>query len=216
LQDKHAQKYYLSTDSGFAVYNLKTRHLNTSRYNPDKEPLITACSSEKFINYLFLDSRGRLFFEQWPKQEQHPSLQIFNLRTGQREQHNFTREYNIGYHQIRAMLEQQNGKLWIYGLPFLAEYVSGARPLQFLKKDYNKERDLKFNQVFAMYEDRQHNIWICTDNGIYLFNPEAQFFHNYTLTTQKRFAVEGRSQSALQLANGEIWIGYRDLRLAPL
>ncbi|HET7896226.1 MAG TPA: two-component regulator propeller domain-containing protein, partial [Flavisolibacter sp.] len=46
-----------------------------------------------------------------------------------------------------------------------------------------------------------------------LFNPDAQLFHNYSLTTPKRYAVEGKAQVALQLPNREIWIGYRDLGL---
>ncbi len=212
-EDRLAGKYYLASDSGLAVFNLKTGHLNYSHSNPDNESLVNAFVGERFIHYIFIDTKRRLFFEQWPEAERQPSLQVFNLKTGHREQHNFTKEYGIGYHQIRALLEQKNGKLWIYGLPFLAEYVHGPRPLQFLKKDYNKDKDLKFTQVFSMYEDRQQNIWICTDNGIYLFNPDSQFFHNYTLTTPKRLSVEGKAQSALQLPNGEIWIGYRDLGL---
>jgi ligand-binding sensor domain-containing protein len=30
-----------------------------------------------------------------------------------------------------------------------------------------------------MYEDRQHNVWVCTDNGVYLFNPDAEAFNNH-------------------------------------
>jgi ligand-binding sensor domain-containing protein len=213
FRDPSTNKYFIATDSGLVVYNPKTRNLSHPRANRDNETVIDRCSAERFINYSFIDSKKRLFFEQWPKSNIHPSFQVFDMVTGKKEQHDFTQEYGLGYHQIKAVLEQQNGKLWIYGLPFLAEYIAGTNRLQFLKRDYNKEKDLKFNQVHSMYEDRQRNMWVCTDNGVYLFNPDAQFFHNYTLTTPKRFSVEGRSQTALQLANGEIWVGYRDLGL---
>jgi hypothetical protein len=186
-----SKKYILATDSGFVVYNSATDKLSYRDANLENEPLITHCGQEKFLNYFFVDSRNRLFFEQWPKTSRHPSLQVFDLTTNRKEAHDFTADYALGYHQIKAALEQRNGRLWIYGLPFLAEYLGQGKPMYFLKRDYNKERDLKFNQVFSLYEDRQQNVWVCTDNGVYLFNPDAQFFHNYTLTTPKRFSVEG-------------------------
>jgi ligand-binding sensor domain-containing protein/signal transduction histidine kinase len=213
FQDWRSQKFFMASDSGFVVYNPKTGNTGYQTTNPEKEPLIAAFGGERFVNYLFIDAAQRFFFEQWTKSRTYPLLKMFDPKTGTRVEYNLQREYGLGYHQIRAMLETKNGKRWVYGLPFLAEYTEAASPLQFLKKDYNKERDLKFNQVYSIYEDRQQNMWLCTDHGVYLFNPDAQLFHNYTLTTPKRFAVEGHAQTALQLPNGEIWIGYRDLGL---
>lgn len=213
FQDKLSQKFFLATDSGLVVYNPKTGNTGYQKSNPEKEPLIAAFGAERFVNYVYMDATRRIFVEQWTKSRTYPLLKVFDPRTGEKKEYNFQKDYGLGYHQIRAVLEQRNGKLWIYGLPFLAEYTTGASPVQFLKKDYNKERELRFNQVYSIYEDRQRNMWVCTDYGIYLFNPDAQLFHNYTLTTPKRFAVEGLSQAALQLPNHEIWIGYRDLGL---
>jgi ligand-binding sensor domain-containing protein/signal transduction histidine kinase len=211
--DKATSKYFMASDSGFVVYNPKTKTSSYPSANKENELLISQCGAERFVNYIFVDKNRQLFFEEWPKSETHPLLKILDLKTGRKKEYNLQKEYGLGYHQIRGMMQQQDGKTWIFGLPFLAEVVNGSSPLAFLKKDYNKEKDLKFNQANSMYEDRQHNVWICTDYGIYLFNPDAQLFHNYTLTTPKRYAVEGRSQTALQLPNNEIWIGYRDLGL---
>lgn len=211
FQDKLTQKYFLSTDSGFAVYNPKTYHLSDKTNNPESEPLLSQCGEERFVNYMYLDASRRLFFEQWPPSNTHPFLHVLDLKTGEKKRYDLQESYGLSYHQIRGILEQANGRIWLYGLPFMAQFSNTANPLQFLKKDYNKEKDPKFNQAFYLYEDRQQNIWVCSDMGLYLFNPDAQIFHNYTLTTPKRFAVEGRAQSALQLPNGEIWVGYRDL-----
>lgn len=214
LQDKLTQKFIMTTDSGFVVYNPKTNVLSDGTNYREAEPLLSFCGDVRFVNYLYLDASRRLFFEEWPPQSTHPFLHVFNLGTAEKKRFDLQESYGLSYHQIRGVLEQRNGKRWVYGLPFLAEYGSGADPLQFLKKDYNKEKEPRFNQVYSLYEDRQQNLWVCTDMGLYLFNPDAQLFHNYTLTTPKRFAVEGRAQSALQLPNDEIWIGYRDLGLS--
>lgn len=211
--DKLTNKYFMATDSGFAVYNPATRYLAYGKNNRENDVVLSKLANERYINYMVVDTSRQLFFEQWPKQLVHPVLRVYNLKTAKERQYDFQKEYGLGYHQIKGILTQKNGKRWVFGLPFLAEFTNSDNPLTFLKKDYNKERDLKFNQIYSMYEDRQRNLWICTDNGVYLFNPDAQLFHNYTLTTPKRFAVEGRAQTALQLPNGEIWLGYRDFGL---
>jgi ligand-binding sensor domain-containing protein len=209
--DKVSRHYFLSTDSGIVVRSAagqKTRQQAT-----DVNAVLKSTEGERYVNYLYIDASRNVFFEQWPKENTHPILTVVNLKSAARKRYDLQSDYGLGYHQIKAILEQRNGRQWIYGLPFIAGYTNMAGTLLFLKKDYNKERELKFNQVYDMYEDRQQNIWICTDYGLYLFNPDAQLFHNYTLTTPKRFSVEGKAQTALELANGELWIGYRDLGL---
>lgn len=211
LQDRTTKKFFISTDSGFVVYNHDTRVLSYPDKNIENEPLLSLCGNERFVNYMYMDPSGQLFFEQWPPTNTHPSLHVVNLKTGQKTTYDLQQSYGLSYHLIRGILRQLNGRVWVYGLPFVAQFSGGANPFQFLKKDYNKEKEPRFNQAFYMYEDRQQNVWVCTDMGLYLFNPDAQLFHNYTLTTPKRFAVEGRAQSALQLPNGEVWVTYRDL-----
>lgn len=211
LYDRWRQRFIASTDSGLVVYNPKTGMAGYSDHNPEKDPLIEQYKSIQFVNYLFMDAMHRLFIEQWPPSNTHPFLHIFSYETGEQKKYDLQKEYGLNYHQIRGFLQQRSGKLWFYGLPFLSVYTGGAEPFSFLKKDYNKEKEPKFNIVYSMFEDRQHNLWVCSDYGVYLFNPDAQLFHNYTLNTPKRFIVEGRSQSAFQWPNGELWIGYRDL-----
>ena len=213
IQDTLSRKFFMASDSGFAVFNPQTKRLSYPGHNAEEEPLLTFYGTERFINYLKIDSRRRLFFEQWNKSAVHPLLKGFDLKNHQRWQHNLKQQYKLGYHEINGILEQHNGKFWLYGLPFLGEYTGGSDPVQFIKKDYNKEKDIKFNKVLHLYEDRQHNLWTCTDNGIYLFNPDAHLFDNYSLTIPERFSVEGRAQTAYQHINGQVWLGYRDLGL---
>jgi ligand-binding sensor domain-containing protein len=213
IQDSITHKYYMTTDSGFVVYNPKTNNLSYAGKNTENEPLINVCGSEREINYLYLDQNRRLFFEQWTKSAVHPLLKLFDLKSNTKKEHNLKAEYQMGYHQIRGILQQQNGKVWIGGLPFLAEYTTNAIPFVFIKRNYGKENELRFNKVFSLYEDQQRDVWVCTDYGVYLFNPDAQVFNSYTLSLPERHTVEGRAQTAYQFENGEIWVGYRDLGL---
>jgi ligand-binding sensor domain-containing protein len=213
VQDKVNKKFIITTDSGFVVYNPATKNLSYANHNQENEHLIEENAKSQYLNYQYLDASRRLFYEHWPKNIVHPVLKVYDLKTDTQQTYDLTKEHQIGYHLFTGILQQQTGKIWICGLPFLAEFTDGALPFQFIKKDYNKEKDLKFNRAYSMYEDRQQNVWVSTDYGLYLFNPVAQLFQSYTLNNPKRNQVEGRAQTALQLNNGEIWIGYRDLGL---
>lgn len=212
-QDAATGRYLMATDSGLVVYDPQTKTYAYKGASGAGDPWVKAWGGERFLNYVFIDSRSRVFVEQWVKTERFPVLQVLDPGKEQRTTYNFNKTYGLGYHQIRAVLEQKGGNTWVYGLPFLAAYNGAGQPLQFLKKDYNKEHELRFGQVYAMYEDRQRNTWVCTDDGVYLFNPEAQLFHNYTLTIPERYSVEGRAQTALHMPDGTLWVGFRDLGL---
>jgi ligand-binding sensor domain-containing protein len=213
VQDSLTHKYYITTDSGLVVYNPATNNLSYAGKNTEKEPLIDASASEQFLNYAYLDQHHRLFYEQWTPSAIHPLLKIYDLKSNSKKEQNLKKEYHLGYHQISSILQQRNGKTWVAGLPFLAEYTSHEKPLLFVKRNYGKENELRFNKIYSLYEDRQRNMWVSTDYGVYLFNPDAQVFNSYTLTMPERNTVEGRAQTAYQFRNGEIWVGYRDLGL---
>ena len=41
------------------------------------------------------------------------------------------------------------------------------------------EFSLHYDGVNSITEDREHNVWVCSNQGLYRFNPEAQLFHAY-------------------------------------
>jgi streptogramin lyase len=105
-------------------------------------------------------------------------------------------------------LRQKNGRLWFFGRPFIIEYTGGKKPFEKIINEYRDEQSIKFDQVYELYEDRQQNIWICTDNGVFLFNPGAQSFFSYSLIRPDGSGIkEGPAQTALHLRDGSIMVG---------
>jgi ligand-binding sensor domain-containing protein len=76
-----------------------------------------------------------------------------------------------------------------------------------IQSQAHDEQSIRFDQAQTMYEDRDHNIWLCTDNGVYLFNPDAQTFHNYYVSRPGGEGSETPSITASQLNDGRILIG---------
>lgn len=83
----------------------------------------------------------------------------------------------LSYNLINCFLKDSRGFLWIGTYDGLNRY-DGAHFIVYKKtKDPNS---LVHNTVLDLIEDKKGNIWGCTDNGIFCYNPIQNKFTNYT------------------------------------
>lgn len=73
-------------------------------------------------------------------------------------------------------------------------------------KSYTKDQGLIDNEVAAVVEDRNGNLWLSTTSGISCFNPEEESFVNYHLNNGIGIE-EFTPHSGILLPNGEIAFG---------
>ncbi len=213
-QDPKTKNYWLASDSGLAVFNPVTKYLSYEGNNRENNNIIRQYGKERFIKYVHIDNKERVFFEQ-QLANSHPALWIVDPLSNNSKQLDLSTEYQLTNHEIKALLEQKNGRIWLYGQPFMAEIKDVFKePLQFIRKDVLDESGIKFNTIYSLYEDRDQNVWVCTDNGLYAFNPDAHYFKNYYLDKPaQETPIPGRVQSLLQLNDKSIWLGTIDLGL---
>lgn len=206
-EDKANQQYWLVSDSGIAVFDYRTGHLNVRGNNKDKNPVIASFGNEKNNLFAYIDDK-QLFLFQWPKGFSYYVLKIIDLQKNEAKQYDFRDEKKADPFVIKGFMKQSNGRSWVFGLPFLAEFKPSADlPFHFIKKDEENELGLKFGNIYSLYEDREKNVWVSSDNGLYVYNPDAHFFQNHFLIRPGEKQVKGRVQSALQLQDGSIWLG---------
>lgn len=194
---------------GFAVYNFKTGNINMRGHIIDSIPLLQHLIDEEATINTFNKQKDAVWYCTWPPVGGAPFIHYANFNTGERKKYSLYDEFSdIGYYEIAGCLQQQNGRLWFFGRSFVVEYTNGKKPFQKIINEYRDEQSIKFDQAHCMYEDRQHNIWICTDNGVFLFNPDAQSFFGYSLLRPDGTGVnEGPAQTALHLRDGRILVG---------
>jgi streptogramin lyase/signal transduction histidine kinase len=102
---------------------------------------------------------------------------------------------------------QRNGKLWVYGLSFLAERARGKSKFQLVRNEYANEQSIKFDRIFNIYEDREQNLWITTENGVFFINPDAQHFTTYNfIRPGETKGMDGGALAAIRLSNNQIWL----------
>jgi hypothetical protein len=98
--------------------------------------------------------------------------------------------------------------LWLHGASFFAQFLEGSsRPFLQVLNEYKDEQSIKFDRLLSIFEDNQSNLWLCTENGVFVFNPDAQFFSSFSLLhpSEKR-SLDLSAISALETKNGQLWV----------
>ncbi|MCA1759195.1 MAG: hypothetical protein LC658_05450, partial [Bacteroidales bacterium] len=77
----------------------------------------------------------------------------------------------------RSMFEDSGNRIWIATLDKgIALYTVEQGPVKY----YEEKHGLANNQALCILEDGEQNLWITTNNGLSKFNPEREYFINYT------------------------------------
>lgn len=207
--DSLTNRSYVACDSGLVMYDPATKHMNYRGHNPDKDRIIDAFVNQHAVFIPHMDRRGRFFLATWELKDGGPRLHYYDPATGRRRVHIVSDElFKGGYHEISGIMEQRNGRIWIHGLPFIAEYTDNEHALQGIRNEYKDEQSIKFDVAFSMYEDHAQNLWVCTSNGVYLFNPDAQLFNAYhLLRPDGAGVVDGPTKTILEIDSNKLWVG---------
>lgn len=203
--DEPIKRYWICCDSGLVQFDPATKHLNYRGHNIDNDPVIKAFEDIRRPFRTFIDRKGNISFICWMPNAPGPVMFRYNRKL-QKSQMFYTS--HRGYHEIGYFLEQRNGKVWIYGKPFLSEWVDVNEQPTFLEvpNEYRNEHSLKFDYINHMIEDRENNLWLATDNGIYLFNPDSQIFNTHYIIKDGK-PMEAPVQAMEETKDGRIFVG---------
>ncbi|HYK45584.1 MAG TPA: two-component regulator propeller domain-containing protein [Parafilimonas sp.] len=201
-------KYFFACTGGVAIFDSKTGHLNYRGHNQDNNRYIQLLQNDSSIIKVYFIEGNKLWFGSWPMVAYAPFITSVDAATGERKQFSVTREFDLGYTESRGGLLQRNGRIWFCGRTYVVEFTgTGDKRFNLIQSPAHDEQSIRFDQAQTMYEDKEHNIWICTDNGVYLFNPDAQTFHNYNVSRPGAEGTETPTITASQLNDGRILIG---------
>jgi signal transduction histidine kinase/ligand-binding sensor domain-containing protein len=177
-QQPGTQKYWITRQDGIAIYNKATGQFSYSGHNTEKEAFIDSLGDIRTPASIHFDKKGRLWFFHWGSGV--PFIYSFDLKRGK----TLLRDYPVydlvkTYHEVRGFVEQADGTIWIYGLMMFARFIEEDKKFQLVANGYSSEQSISYVNVMHLFEDREHNIWVSTNNnGLYRFNPAAQFFTN--------------------------------------
>lgn len=205
--DRAISKYWITCDSGLVQYDPISRHMNYRGHNKDNDPVIRAFENQLKPERVFVDARGNVIFLHWAYHAGGPTIFKYNRKFARAET---LYTHHPGYHEIGYFAQQKNGRLWIYGLPFFAEWQehNGVSTFLHVPNEYKHEHSIKFDYMHDVFEDRENNLWLATDNGVFLFNPDAQIFSTFNIVRPDgKPPFDAAVQAMEELKDGRIFVG---------
>jgi signal transduction histidine kinase/streptogramin lyase len=151
--------------------------MSYSGHNVEKEPIIEKWGTVPVPNYFLFDSQGRFWFDTWLGS---PNVFLYDMKKKEAilDHYDFVSLVD-GYHETRGFLERKDGSIWVKGLNIFARYLEKEKKFQQVYNGYQNEQSIDYDRVNGLFEDRDQNVWVSTNNnGLYCFNPSEQFFTN--------------------------------------
>ncbi|MFD2161980.1 two-component regulator propeller domain-containing protein [Paradesertivirga mongoliensis] len=163
FEDRTTGNYWLSTDKGLALYNFKDKKI----YNHTNPGWNKAFSKQpglyKNVTHLHIDKQRRYWIVSWAGGT--PKTYCYDEQKGRFTTDTAGLNSDNGYFEIRDFKESQN-ILWAYGLHFLKIFGQHEKGFYTFYND-KSTYGIKFNSINHIFEDREKNVWIASDNGLY-------------------------------------------------
>lgn len=122
----------------------------------------------KDVTHFLIDSKERFFVTSWPL---HTGYTIHLFTPGSNKLRKIPTEPNSGsnYHDLSNFTEMR-GLVWAYGIDIFNTFEKDTNAFEVFYSPDNADHGIKVTQVLQMFEDREHNMWVATDNGLYLMS----------------------------------------------
>lgn len=105
----------------------------------------------------------------------------------------------------RKFFKDSNNNIWIYG-DGIDVIPSGSTERVSIKENIKEGRPIDFTMCHKMFEDNEHNIWLCTNSGFFVFNINEKNFRICN-DQDKNGYIKHPYNSILETSNKEVWTG---------
>jgi ligand-binding sensor domain-containing protein len=202
------KKYIIGTGKGIAIYNKQTGELSYTGHNEGKEELIEKIGKTTGAAGLLVDNKDRLWFDSWETGAS--MVYCYDTKNNSTVLYRYSFQPLVNtYHELKGLLEQRNGDIWISGMGIFGRYNEKEKQFQLVHNGYESEQSITYNKINALFEDREGSIWVATDlNGLYRFNPQEQFFTSIRQVNRYTGKLgNGSAMSFMWTRQGDLLVG---------
>ena len=207
FEDTVKQQVWFAGDKGLAIYDQRSKQLWHRGFNPRNIPILKNDLVQDRPSDIFIDQSRRIWVIGWPLQLNAGQVKFCLDSTGTTYLQKDTMGLNsgpVGYAEYRNFLDTKRSGLWVYGMHTLFNWTKTLQRFTYIKSVMESNHAIEYDVVYQMLEDRDGNIWLATDRGLYF----ASFgTDNFSVIN---FLFDGkRSQNnitdVLEMPNGDLW-----------
>ncbi len=204
-EDSIKQQYWIAADSGFCIYDKRTKSLWTEKSNPRNIPALNNKLLHDHPLKFYFDRQRRLWTLGWSKNGQY--LYCFDS-TGTTLLTKDTVGLHTGvpgYYEIGHFFEPQKSGFWIYGNAVLFNWDKDLQRFVFNKSNmHNDDIGINYETVYEIIQDKDRNLWLATDRGLY-FTPSGNDALNVVNLIFSNDKSTASITDILELPNGDFW-----------
>ncbi|HEX5667533.1 MAG TPA: two-component regulator propeller domain-containing protein, partial [Chitinophagaceae bacterium] len=195
--------YFLSGDSGLAVYDYGSREIWTHRYNPKNIAVLNNFRVQDRITTFFIDSKRRNWIFHWPVWGGGTQFKHCLDSNGRSLTDTTGFGLDIGYNEFHDFYETSSGELWVNGLNILFSSDSLNKKFRYYRSETKHNYNIEYDVVNQVMEDRDGSIWIATDKGLFITNTGGVRYVSNLLFDES----SGNTfiNDILQVKNGDYW-----------
>ncbi len=177
IKDPVQDRYWFTGKQGMFLLDKKSGQYSYPGHNVANEPVIEQLVNIKNARLPFVSGDGNFWMVSWIPFGNIPTVYCYDKTTGSTlrfDTINGTTQKN--YYEVWGFFQQSNGTLWIYGMNMLSYYNRELKKFIKVPSEQYIEYGIEYDYISQLYEDREHNVWVCSDKGFYRFNQDAQLF----------------------------------------
>ncbi|MBC7887114.1 MAG: hypothetical protein H7Z13_04445 [Ferruginibacter sp.] len=176
LWQDDSRNYWMGAQKGLLKYSASKKTMSYRGHNMENDPIIKKFENATNIVYAYVDKTNRFWITGWPQNKRF--IKCYSPATGETTewQHAIGRSLQGKYYELYGITEMNDGSLWMAGHNLFAKLNKTTNIVEPVHNDALGEYTIRYDIIHQLYEDREKNIWISTNKGLYRFNPPAQLF----------------------------------------
>jgi ligand-binding sensor domain-containing protein len=207
VEDNQPGKFWITTKQGILYTDGKSITVPTNILNGDT----TMIDHIRNTRYPFVASDGSVWFISWIPFRSVPVLYNFQPQTKTlRVFGNSKKRILDNNYEIWSIRELKDGSIWIFGQGMLGYLDKNTNQFVHIKSVPASEYDIEYDYVVDLFEDREQNLWINSNKGLYRVNKGLQYFsYQSNRRVNDTTLYEEHVTAILPTKNEGIWVGTR-------
>lgn len=181
-------KLFVGSYGGLNVYDSQTHRMNSVNLPDLKEPIVNSLAYDKFNNCVWLGTDGKLMNCSLNSLQVTPVIDI------------------SGCYLKSIVSDVRNNRLLVGTETGMLIYQIATKSFLKVEHDVRNPQSLCANLIYQLYQDRQHNLWIATDNGISMIQ-QFPLIRDFKLTDWMDSPKGNLFTCILQPSDKEYWLG---------
>lgn len=156
--------FYLCGAEGLKIFDTQRKAIYDADNNPLHLSELSLTKKVKFVQYVYIDSKKRFWIKSW---DPHGTQDLFLLNKEENKLELKTVQPDLEEYMENLNMKESNGLLLCYGTNLLNVYDDDEGVFFKFYTKNNTNTGITFSVVKDTYEDRDNNLWVITDNGLY-------------------------------------------------